>query len=215
MDYHGKMLELVAVLLKILARGLPKAWNCSPNVFDELNVKPSAPMRLLHYKPQAVKKENQLEVRTFSVLSPSPLPLPLCLSLPVCLYRDTRSTELVVTTSNIGCSRRPHRFRQPLGPASRGRYRRIRGLVSAHRDLDPGAGQTALIRNQHGRNDAEVDHGILPQRTPPCRQPQHKAQIQRSVLPERQLGLGVPGVGWIGRRNDSRVNMFVRGWSRP
>lgn len=59
MDYHGRMLSLVAVLLKILARGLPKAWNCPPDVFDGLNVKPSAPMRLLHYTPPAVKKENQ------------------------------------------------------------------------------------------------------------------------------------------------------------
>ncbi|TVY18418.1 2-oxoglutarate-dependent dioxygenase tropC [Lachnellula arida] len=62
MDYHGKMIEMVKVLLKILARGLPKSWNCPPDVFDELTIKPSVPMRLLHYPPQPVRHENQFGV---------------------------------------------------------------------------------------------------------------------------------------------------------
>ena len=40
MDYHGKMIEMVEVILKILARGLPESWNCPPDVFDELTIKP-------------------------------------------------------------------------------------------------------------------------------------------------------------------------------
>ncbi|TVY85263.1 2-oxoglutarate-dependent dioxygenase tropC [Lachnellula suecica] len=62
MDYHSKMIDVVKVILKVLALGLPKDWNCSPDVFDELTVKPSVPMRLLHYPPQAVKNENQFGV---------------------------------------------------------------------------------------------------------------------------------------------------------
>lgn len=59
MDYHGKMIKMVEVILQVLALGLPKEWKCSPNVFDELTVNPSAPMRLLHYAPQAEKRDNQ------------------------------------------------------------------------------------------------------------------------------------------------------------
>ena len=77
MDYHGRMLSLVAVLLKILARGLPKAWNCPPDVFDGLNVKPSAPMRLLHYTPPAVKKENQFGGTNYVCCFFQPLSTPL------------------------------------------------------------------------------------------------------------------------------------------
>lgn len=53
------MLKLVAVITKVLARGLPKEWNCPSDVFDGLNYKPSAPMRLLHYRPQPKKLDNQ------------------------------------------------------------------------------------------------------------------------------------------------------------
>lgn len=72
MQYHGKMLELVAVLLRILARGLPKAWNCSPDVFDGLLYKPSAPMRLLHYAPKEKRVSNQFggETHPFRQLWP-------------------------------------------------------------------------------------------------------------------------------------------------
>lgn len=59
MEYQSKMVELVKVLLKILALGLPKEWGCLPDVFDELAVNPSIPMRLLHYAPQTVRDERQ------------------------------------------------------------------------------------------------------------------------------------------------------------
>ena len=46
------MLALVKVLLKILALGLPKAWECSPDVFNEgFAAKSSMLIRLLHYVP--------------------------------------------------------------------------------------------------------------------------------------------------------------------
>lgn len=103
MDYHGKMLELVAVLLKNLARGLPQAWNCSPNVFDELNVKPSAPMRLLHYKPQAVKKRSiwRYELSLFSLpllsLYLSAFPS-LCVSIAI---PEAPSSSLYLTSAVV------------------------------------------------------------------------------------------------------------------
>lgn len=59
MEYQAKMFALVKVLLKILALGLPKEWNCPPDVLDEFAVKPSIPMRLLHYAPQPVRDERQ------------------------------------------------------------------------------------------------------------------------------------------------------------
>ena len=59
MEYQSTMLALVKVLLKILALGLPSAWGCSSDVFDEFAVKPSMPMRLLHYAPQIMKDESQ------------------------------------------------------------------------------------------------------------------------------------------------------------
>ena len=59
MEYQSTMLELVKTLLSILALGLPKAWGCSPNVFDEFAVRPSMPMRLLHYAPQAIRDDRQ------------------------------------------------------------------------------------------------------------------------------------------------------------
>ncbi len=53
MEYRSMMVKLAELMVKILALGLPKEWGCSPNVFDELTVKPSIPMRLLHYGPQS------------------------------------------------------------------------------------------------------------------------------------------------------------------
>jgi isopenicillin N synthase-like dioxygenase len=54
------MVELVKVLLKILARGLPQEWKCPPDVLDALaENNPSIPMRLLHYGPQPIKDERQ------------------------------------------------------------------------------------------------------------------------------------------------------------
>ena len=67
MEYQGKMVKLVKVLLKILALGLPKEWGCNPDVFDELAVNPSIPMRLLHYAPQSVKSERQFGGMHFRV----------------------------------------------------------------------------------------------------------------------------------------------------
>ena len=52
MEYRDAMLELVKNITQILGRGLPKQWNCPPTIFDELLVRPSIPMRLLHYAPQ-------------------------------------------------------------------------------------------------------------------------------------------------------------------
>ncbi|ODA78214.1 hypothetical protein RJ55_05595 [Drechmeria coniospora] len=62
MEYQSKMVELVKVLLKILALGLPEEWSCPPDVFDELAVNPSIPMRLLHYAPQTVMDARQFGV---------------------------------------------------------------------------------------------------------------------------------------------------------
>ena len=59
MDYQNKMVNLVKVLLQILALGLPSEWGHGPDVLDELAVKPSIPMRLLHYAPQPTKNEKQ------------------------------------------------------------------------------------------------------------------------------------------------------------
>lgn len=53
------MVELVKVILKILARGLPAEWQCPNDVFDAATIDPSIPMRLLHYAPQSAKNENQ------------------------------------------------------------------------------------------------------------------------------------------------------------
>ncbi|KAK6213314.1 citrinin biosynthesis oxygenase CtnA [Colletotrichum tabaci] len=62
MEYQAKMLDLVSILLKILAQGLPKAWNCPPDVFDSLVVEPSIPMRFLHYAAQPQVPDNQYGV---------------------------------------------------------------------------------------------------------------------------------------------------------
>ncbi|KAJ5788387.1 hypothetical protein N7457_003377 [Penicillium paradoxum] len=62
MEYHGKMIEMVKVILKVLARGLPAQWNCPPDVFDGLTVDPSAPLRLLYYAPQPIKRAHQFGV---------------------------------------------------------------------------------------------------------------------------------------------------------
>ncbi|KAH8889985.1 Clavaminate synthase-like protein [Thozetella sp. PMI_491] len=62
MDYREKMVELVKVILRILARGLPASWNQPPDVFDEFTIKPSLPMRLLHYPPKTVVDDEQYGV---------------------------------------------------------------------------------------------------------------------------------------------------------
>lgn len=62
MEYQATMLALSKVLLKLLSRGLPKAWGHPPDVMDELAVNPSMPMRLLHYAPQEVLDERQFGV---------------------------------------------------------------------------------------------------------------------------------------------------------
>ncbi|KAL3433427.1 hypothetical protein BDV09DRAFT_171947 [Aspergillus tetrazonus] len=63
MKYQARMVQLVKVLLKILARGLPSEWNCPPDALDALaENEPSIPMRLLHYAPQPVRDERQFGV---------------------------------------------------------------------------------------------------------------------------------------------------------
>ncbi|THC89927.1 hypothetical protein EYZ11_010609 [Aspergillus tanneri] len=63
MQYQARMVELVKVLLKILAQGLPKEWKCPPNALDALaENEPSIPMRLLHYAPQPILDERQFGV---------------------------------------------------------------------------------------------------------------------------------------------------------
>ncbi|KAK1585902.1 citrinin biosynthesis oxygenase CtnA [Colletotrichum navitas] len=62
LEYQAKMLDLVGILLKILAQGLPKEWNCPEDVFDNLTVDPSIPMRFLHYAAQPQRPENQFGV---------------------------------------------------------------------------------------------------------------------------------------------------------
>ncbi|KAI8961038.1 putative leucoanthocyanidin dioxygenase [Daldinia sp. FL1419] len=62
MEYQASMLGLSKVLLKILSRGLPKAWGNPPDAMDEITVNPSMPMRLLHYAPQEVIDERQFGV---------------------------------------------------------------------------------------------------------------------------------------------------------
>ncbi|KAI1736431.1 Clavaminate synthase-like protein [Xylaria scruposa] len=62
MRYQSLMLDLVKLLLKILALGLPEEWACPPDVFDAAAVDPSIPMRLLHYAPQEVRDERQFGV---------------------------------------------------------------------------------------------------------------------------------------------------------
>ncbi|KAL4735891.1 hypothetical protein BDV11DRAFT_208117 [Aspergillus similis] len=74
MRYHAKMIEMVKVILKILALGLPAEWDCPPDVFEELTVNPSAPLRLLYYAPQPVKHENQFGV--FYPLTQTWVPVP-------------------------------------------------------------------------------------------------------------------------------------------
>jgi isopenicillin N synthase-like dioxygenase len=59
MDYQKKMLGLVATILDILARGLPKDWNCPTDVFEPLLDKPSIPMRFLHYGPVETQDARQ------------------------------------------------------------------------------------------------------------------------------------------------------------
>lgn len=59
LKYQVTSLVLAKKLLKILARGLPKEWGCSPDVLDEFAHDPATPMRLLHYPPQPAREESQ------------------------------------------------------------------------------------------------------------------------------------------------------------
>ncbi|KAF5657014.1 Oxoglutarate iron-dependent oxygenase [Fusarium heterosporum] len=62
MAYQARMVALVGKLLEILALGLPKEWNCPPNVFASLLEKPSIPMRFLHYAPVPSQDSRQFGV---------------------------------------------------------------------------------------------------------------------------------------------------------
>ncbi|RAH63701.1 Clavaminate synthase-like protein [Aspergillus aculeatinus CBS 121060] len=58
--YQATMVTLVQTLLRILARGIPAEWHCAPDALDALaQNRPSIPMRLLHYAPQAVQSDRQ------------------------------------------------------------------------------------------------------------------------------------------------------------
>lgn len=59
MEYQAAMVDLVKVIIKLLARGLPASWGCPPDVFDAAAENPSIPMRMLHYAPQPLKDERQ------------------------------------------------------------------------------------------------------------------------------------------------------------
>lgn len=59
LHYQTVLTTLGKTLLEILARGLPREWGCSPNVFDEYMKDPSNRMRLLHYAPQPIRDESQ------------------------------------------------------------------------------------------------------------------------------------------------------------
>ena len=60
MKYQAQMLALSKVILKLLARGLPKEWGHSPDVMDAFGEnEPSMPMRLLHYAPTLERDEAQ------------------------------------------------------------------------------------------------------------------------------------------------------------
>jgi isopenicillin N synthase-like dioxygenase len=63
------MIQLVKVILKILARGLPEEWNCPPDVFDAATIEPSIPMRLLHYAPQSAENKNQFGGETPKIIA--------------------------------------------------------------------------------------------------------------------------------------------------
>jgi isopenicillin N synthase-like dioxygenase len=60
LKYRNTMVELAGKVLKILALGLPKEWNCPPDVFDEFLINPSGNLRLLHYPPQISTDPRQL-----------------------------------------------------------------------------------------------------------------------------------------------------------
>lgn len=57
MAYQSRMVSLVRTILDILAQGLPTEWGCSPEVFHDLLVKPSIPMRFLHYAPMQAEED--------------------------------------------------------------------------------------------------------------------------------------------------------------
>ncbi|RAH44770.1 isopenicillin N synthase family dioxygenase [Aspergillus brunneoviolaceus CBS 621.78] len=57
MAYQSRMVSLVRTILDILAQGLPAEWGCSPEVFHDLLVKPSIPMRFLHYAPVQAEED--------------------------------------------------------------------------------------------------------------------------------------------------------------
>ena len=65
MEYRHQMTRLVENIVQILARGLPKEWGHSSQIFDDLTVNPSIPMRLLHYAAQKNIDPRQFGGTTF------------------------------------------------------------------------------------------------------------------------------------------------------
>lgn len=78
MEYQATMLDISKTLLKILSRGLPKAWGHGPEVMSPFAENdPSMPMRLLHYAPQEVLDERQFGgMFSNPFFSPSPVSVP-------------------------------------------------------------------------------------------------------------------------------------------
>lgn len=116
MEYQGKMLELVKILLKILALGLPEEWGCPPDVFDALAVNPSMPMRLLHYAPNPTYNDTCFGGKTFPHYRS--------------LERLKCASDSFVLTFLSLLSWRPYRLRLHHRSASGAKQRRPAGLVS-------------------------------------------------------------------------------------
>lgn len=98
MEYRERMVQLVKVILRILGRGLPKEWNQPPNVFDDFTIKPSLPMRLLHYPPKANDDNEQYGGQSTGI--------PPCLLYHENLYAELTTVMMqLVTTPILAVSR--------------------------------------------------------------------------------------------------------------
>jgi isopenicillin N synthase-like dioxygenase len=69
MEYRNKLVELSEKVLRILALGLPKAWNCSPDVFDDFFINASGNLRLLHYPPQLSPNPQQFGGKRYFIVT--------------------------------------------------------------------------------------------------------------------------------------------------
>ncbi|RAL07193.1 uncharacterized protein BO97DRAFT_418812 [Aspergillus homomorphus CBS 101889] len=98
MQYQATMVVLVQTLLKILARGLPREWNCGPDVLDALaQNRPSIQCACCITRRRLSEMSGSLAV-TFS-LSLSPLPFH---DFPLAGY-GSMLTETVGDHTDVGC----------------------------------------------------------------------------------------------------------------